>query len=150
MILAVRSGRGSEDAVSWVANVMLSVGLEDRLNAEAFSDWLDNRCRCREPGMGPGGCGSLRLITGVDHQWGGHKNPECQVFAGALNHADLTAVVEHFGSVAWRNPNAVQLFVMDQEEFFFRVWMIREGALRQYAPSSPNEEDDEFWPPVGS
>ncbi|MBL6280303.1 hypothetical protein JMF97_29500 [Micromonospora fiedleri] len=100
MILAVRSGRGSEDAVSWVANVMLSVGLEDRLNAEAFSDWLDSRCRCREPGMGPGGCGRLRFITGVDNQWGGHKNPE--------------------------------------------------GALRQYAPSSPDEEDDEFWPPVGS
>ncbi|MGC5032784.1 squamosa promoter-binding protein 15 [Micromonospora sp. DT229] len=132
--------------MSWVANVMLSVSLEDRLNAEAFSDWLDNGCHCREPGMGPGGCGSLRRITGVDNQWGGHKNPECQVYAGALNHADLTAVVEHFGSVAWRNPNAVQLFVMDQEEFFFRVWMIRKGALRQCAPSSPDEEDDEFWP----
>ncbi|WP_222864434.1 hypothetical protein [Micromonospora sp. WP24] len=39
----------------------------------------------------------------------------------------------------------VQLFVMDQEELFFRIWMIRDGALRQYAPSSPDEEDDEFW-----
>ncbi|GAB3356995.1 hypothetical protein GCM10027452_23780 [Micromonospora halotolerans] len=107
--------------MSWVANVMLSVGPEDRLNAEAFSGWLDNECPRRELGMRPGG-----------------------------NHADLAAVVEHFGSLAWHNPNAVQLFAMDQEEPFFRVWMIRDGALRQYAPSSPDEEDDEFWSPAGS
>ncbi|MEU8316208.1 squamosa promoter-binding protein 15 [Micromonospora sp. NPDC048169] len=135
--------------MSWVANVMLSVGLTDRRNAEAFIGWLDTRCRCREPGTSSGCCGSLRLVTAVDNQWGGHKNPECQVFAGALNHADLTAVVTRFGSVAWHNPNAVQLFVMDQEQFFFRVWMIRDGALRQYAPSSPDEDDDGFWPPAG-
>lgn len=136
--------------MSWVANVMLSVGPEDRLNAEAFSGWLDNECPRRELGMRPGGCGNLRLITAADNQWGGHKNPECEVFAGALNHADLAAVVEHFGSLAWHNPNAVQLFAMDQAESFFRVWMIRNGAVRQYAPSSPDEEDDEFWPTAGS
>ncbi|GAB4106087.1 hypothetical protein GCM10028790_51060 [Micromonospora taraxaci] len=136
--------------MSWVANVMLSVGPEDGLNAEAFSGWLDNECPRREPGMRPGGCGHLRLITAADNQWGGRKNPECEVFAGALNHADLAAVVEHFGSVAWRNPNAVQLFLMDQEDGFFRLWMIRNGAPRQYTPSSPDEEDDEFWPTAGS
>jgi hypothetical protein len=72
------------------------------------------------------------------------------VYAGALNHADLDAVVKHFGSVAWRKPNAVQLFLMDQEQSFFRVWMIRDGALQQYAPTSPGEEDDDFWPTVGT
>lgn len=132
--------------MSWVANVMLSVGFEDGLTAEAFSEWLAEQCPRREPGMSPGGCGDLRLITADDHQWGGNKNPECEVFAGALNHADLTAAVEHFGSLAWRNPNTAQLFVMDQEESFFRVWMIRDGVLRQYAPLSPDEDDDEFWP----
>ncbi|MEV4384308.1 squamosa promoter-binding protein 15 [Micromonospora sp. NPDC049580] len=136
--------------MSWVANVMLSVGLEDRLNAEAFSGWLDKECPRREPGMGPGGCGNLSLITDADNQWGGHKNPECQVYAGALNHADLAAVVDHLGSLAWHDPNAVQLFTMDQEEFFFRVWMIRRGAVRQYAPASPDEEGDEFWHTAGS
>ena len=95
-------------------------------------------------------CAHPRLITGAGNQWGGHKNPECEVFAGALNHGDLAAVVKHFGTLAWHNPNAVQLFAMDQEESFFRVWMIRNGALRQYPPSSPDEEDDEFWPTAGS
>ncbi|MGC4815182.1 hypothetical protein ACLQ29_32115 [Micromonospora sp. DT228] len=90
--------------MSWVTNVMLSVDPEDRLNAEAFSGWLDKECPRREPGMGS----------------------------------------------SWHHPSAVQLLVMDQEESFFRVWMIRDGALRQYAPSSPDEEDDEFWPTAGS
>ncbi|MEV6376426.1 squamosa promoter-binding protein 15 [Micromonospora musae] len=130
--------------MSWVANVMVSVSPEDRLNVEAFSGWLDEECPCLG-GMGRGGCGNLRLITDMDNRWGGYKNPECEVYAGALNHADLAAVVTHFGSLAWHNPNAVQLFLMDQEELFFRIWMIRDGAPRQYAPSSPDEDDDEFW-----
>lgn len=85
--------------------------------------------------MKPGGCGKLALITGADSQWGGYKYPECDVYAGALNHADLDALVAHFGSVPWHTPDAVQLFVMDQEQSFFRVWMIRDGMAQQYAPS---------------
>jgi len=131
--------------MSWVANVMLSVSLADRHNAEMFSDWLD-RERLRLEGEGVRRCGTLALITGSDTQWGGYKYPECVVYAGALNHADLGALVEHFGSLPWHTPNAVQLFIMDQEESFFRLWMIREGKPRQYAPTVPDEDDDEFWP----
>jgi hypothetical protein len=129
-----------------VANVMLSVGWGDEGNAEAFSRWLGEECPHRQPDLDPGGRGSLRPITGRDNQWGGHKHPECAVFAGALNHADLDAVIRRFGEIEWYSPNAVQLFVMDQEDAFFRVWMIRDGAVRQYAPTVPDEEDDEFWP----
>jgi hypothetical protein len=136
--------------MSWVANVMLSVEREDHANAEEFSGWLDKECPRRESGMGRGGCGTLALITGADTQWGGYKYPECDVYAGAFNHADLDAVVEHFGSVAWHKPNAVQLFLMDQEQSFFRVWMIRDRVLQQYAPTSPDEEDDDFWPTDGT
>ncbi|MFJ9061845.1 hypothetical protein [Streptomyces sp. NPDC102409] len=49
-----------------------------------------------------------------------------------------------FGT-AWREPNLVQLLVMDQEEGFFRMWMIRDNELRQYAPLQPNEDDDGFY-----
>jgi hypothetical protein len=129
--------------MSWVANLMLSVEIDDNANAEDFSRWLDEECPLRD-GPGFGGRGRLALITGRDTQWGGYKYPECEVYAGALNHADLHAVVEHFGYVAWRNPNAAQLFVMDQQETFFRVWMIRDGKVQQYAPTSPSEDDDEF------
>jgi hypothetical protein len=39
----------------------------------------------------------------------------------------------------------VQLFLMDQEEAYFRIWMIRDGELRQYAPLKPGENDEDFW-----
>ena len=69
------------------------------------------------------------------------------MFAGALNHADLDALVDRFAAMTWRHSAAVQLFVMDQEESFFRLWMFRDGRVQQYAPTSPSEDDDEFWPP---
>lgn len=34
---------------------------------------------------------------------------------------------------------------MDQEESFFRLWMIRGGELRQFAPLEPSEEDAGFY-----
>jgi hypothetical protein len=129
--------------VSWVANVMVSADASDWRNVEALSDWLrDEAPRRRQPGAV--GVGSLRLITGPDAGWGGAKNPECEVWAGALNHADLDALRQRFAGTPWRVPGAVQLLIMDQEEWFFRLWMIRDGELRQYAPPAPSEEDDAF------
>ena len=64
------------------------------------------------------------------------------VWLGVLNSADLDLVVKHFAAVPWRVPRAVQLFVMDQEQLLFRVWMIRDGRLQQYRP---DETDDGFW-----
>ncbi len=125
---------------------MLSVGGMDRGNAEQFSRWLSEQCPYRDSERGRGRCGDLAVITDSETQWGGYKFPECHLYAGTLNHADLHAVVQRFGSIAWHTPNAVQLFVMDQDEAFFRVWMIREGRPQQYAPTSPDEEDDQFWP----
>lgn len=135
--------------MSWVANVMLSVLSDDHDNAEEFGRWLDEEYLPRRPGADRDGCRTLATITGRDTQWGGYKFPECSVYAGTLNHADLDAVVERFGSITWHNPNAVQLFLMDQEEAFFRVWMIRDGRAKQYAPTLPDEEEDRFWTPSG-
>jgi hypothetical protein len=131
--------------MSWVTNVMVSVDGVDNDNVMEFSRWLTEDCPRRDQANSRTGCGGLVLITGTDTTWGGPKYPECYVYAGVLNHADLNAVVEHFGRIRWREPNAAQLFVMDQEESFFRLWMIRDGDLRQYAPTSPTENDDGFW-----
>lgn len=130
--------------MSRVTNVMLSVMAEDRATAEEFSRWLDEDCPRFDPRVDWTGCGDLALITGPESGWGGRKYPESTVYAGTLNHAYVEAVVEQFGRMPWRHPNAVQLFLMGQEEFFFRVWMIRDGGPRQYAPTSPSEDDDAF------
>ena len=132
--------------MSRVANVMLSVGDEDHLVATAFSEWLRLEAPQRDGGSRRG-CGYLTLITDQESRWGGWKFPECDVWAGALNHADLDAVLAHVRQLEWNLPNAVQLMIMDQEQCFFRVWMFRDGELRQYAPLEPDEGDPEFYPP---
>ncbi|WP_405665207.1 squamosa promoter-binding protein 15 [Streptomyces sp. NBC_01166] len=131
--------------MSWVANVMVSVDRVDNAHVEALSEWLRTAAPRRAQ---PEACGVgfLNLLTSVDtNQWGGWKHPECTVWAGALNHADLFALRHRVSEVPWREPNLMQLLIMDQEEGFFRVWMIRGGELRQFAPLEPNEEDEGFY-----
>jgi hypothetical protein len=132
--------------MSWVANLMVSIDIEDRANAETLSEWLRLGALLRHD-TPKRGVGYLTEITGQDTQWGGWKYPECNVWAGALNHADLAAMLDHIKNMPWQQPNALQVFVMDQQESFFRVWMLRDGTLRQYAPTQPHEEEPEFWAP---
>jgi hypothetical protein len=130
--------------MSWVANVLLSHDiLEDEALVREFSEWLD-RDEPRRALSGPPnatGVGFLVPLTGDETKWGGHKRPECHVWGGVLNHADLTAVVEKFGQMGWKHPGSVQLLLVDQEESFFRIWMIRNGEPHQFAPE-PDPNDD--------
>lgn len=131
--------------MSWVANVMISVDMGDNQNVEALSEWLRTEAPSQS-GLEARGVGYLRLLTGAGtEQWGGWKVPECEVWAGALNHADLDALRKRFFETPWREPNAAQLLVMDQNEDFFRLWMIRGEELRQFAPLVPAEEDEDFY-----
>jgi len=145
--------------MSWVTNVMLSVTMYDTDNAKEFAAWIRDRPQeylRREsyhpalanpwpddqewPGPYIGG-----LAESPVSAWSGTKYPECHVWLGVLNTADLGKVRERFAAVPWRMPNAVQLFLMDQEESFFRVWMLRDGAPVEVPMPGPYEEDDEFW-----
>lgn len=42
------------------------------------------------------------LTSAEDSRWGGSKAPECEVWAGALNHADLDALRRRFFETPWR------------------------------------------------
>lgn len=74
--------------------------------------------------------------------WGGWKNPEARLYGGVLNHADLPAVVRRFEQTPWRRPELVQLMINDQEQWAFRVWMLREGRAVQVVPLPDFGEDD--------
>jgi hypothetical protein len=133
--------------MSWVANVMVLADEEDTPSLVALSEWLENDAPWNGRSGPPGatGVGFLRPITEPDrNEWGGWKEPECNIWAGALNHADLDAVRARVQQTPWRQPNVVQLFLMDQEEWYFRLWMLRDGELRQYAPTAPGEQDEGF------
>ncbi|WP_409235475.1 squamosa promoter-binding protein 15 [Streptomyces sp. PA5.6] len=127
--------------MSHVANVMISVEPDDRPAVEELSQWLQTSAPRR--GFGPdavGRVGSLHETTGSDTRWGGGKYPECDVYAGALNHADLDGLVGQVERIVWTHPEFVQLFVMDQEQVYFRVWMFHGAKLRQIAPEGREEE----------
>ncbi|MFD3703038.1 squamosa promoter-binding protein 15 [Nocardia sp. NPDC058658] len=123
--------------MSWVTNMMLSVSFEDEPLVVELSDWL--RSHGGPHGSTLRGCGYLRDLTSDEARWGGRKMPECTVWAGALNHADIPALLAKVAEFAWLEPDTVQLFLMDQDDICFQVWMVRGGVWRQYAPMDPFE-----------
>ena len=130
---------------------MIQADFADTDTVQSLSEWLRTEAPTTaygDPRVSPSvwrGVGYLGELTraGANH-WGGWKEPECDVWGGALNHADLDAVLERIASLPWRYPYRVQVFLMDQEEAHFRVYMYRDGAWRQYAPPPvPDDEDDQ-------
>jgi hypothetical protein len=137
----VRYGRDAASfmPVSWVSTMMISVHPVDVPVVWALSDWLDTAAPCRaghraSSGDEIRGVGSLRDLAGADG-WGGWKAPECWLWAGALNYADLNAVLAWVANAHWQRKEIVQLFLCDQEEMTFRLHMYRDGRWRQYAPT---------------
>ncbi|MCP2257529.1 hypothetical protein LX15_001214 [Streptoalloteichus tenebrarius] len=110
---------------------MVSIASDDRSNVEALSGWLRTEAPRRLQPTGRGYGYPRNTTEGEDPPWGGWKYPECEVWAGALNHADLDAVLDRVAAIPWRCPHSVRVFLMDQEQMFFRVWMFRDGRLRQ-------------------
>lgn len=128
--------------MSWVANLLLTVNLPDEPLVESLSRWLETDCPWNTPSTPPGakGVGFLRPLTGDDKDvWGGWKRPEVTLWAGVLNHADLVAVRRQVESMPWREPQWLQLFLQDQEEPTFRLYMFAGDQLQQYAPLRDNE-----------
>ena len=122
--------------MSWVANVLVTADRVDTDVIRILSEWLRTECPWRVPSVPPGatGVGSLEYLSDRSTGWGGGKYPECNLWAGALNHADLVAVRDKVHSLPWRYPSAVQLLIQDQEQDYFRLFMIRDGDLREFSP----------------
>jgi hypothetical protein len=127
--------------MSWVADVILSVELEDSSHAAAFSEWLRTEAPRREPPEAQG-VGFLNSLDEKPEAWGGWKNSESNLWGGAMNHADIAAIVQRFAQTPWRLPETAQLLVRDQEQGAFRLWMIRGGRVQQYAPLPDHEADE--------
>ena len=125
--------------MSRVANVILTTDLLDEPRAQELSEWLSDRAPMRH-GTGRGVGSLARTET-----WGGWKAPECTVFTGVLNHADIDAVVRYVEGMPWAWPEFLQLLISDQGDLFFRLWMFRAGRLVELTPSGAQIEE-EVWP----
>ncbi len=69
------------------------------------------------------------LCEARKNNWGGSKAPECQLFGGAFNYLDIDDFVRRLGELEWHRPEALRLFVQDQHEDAFGVWIILDGRL---------------------
>ena len=129
--------------MSWVATVLVSFGFGDGEALNAFSDWLEHDAPWNGPSEPPDatGVGFLLPLTDGAARWGGYKQPEARVWGGAMNHADVDALVWKFGQMPWKYPGSVQLLIKDQEQSYFRLWMIRDGAPQQFAPGLDPSDD---------
>jgi len=96
--------------------VLLSVAIEDRAAVDLLNEWLVSEAprRYESSAKGVGYLGDLTGDGAVG--WGGPKFPECRLWGGALNHAQLDSLVTKFAELPWQVPAAAQLFVMDQEQ----------------------------------
>ena len=132
--------------MGWVANVMISISFEEEPSlVKTFSEWLRNEAPWNGPSDPPGatGVGFLRdLMEPPAAGWGGWKNPEGVLWACASNHADVEAIVDNFASFPWRHANVAQLFIKDQDQDYFRVWMIVDGRATLLTPIPPAGRDD--------
>jgi hypothetical protein len=128
--------------MSWVANVLLMVSGTTQVRAGTRPLAAGRRTLARALRTSRRHRRRLHQAPRRDC-WGGWKNPECRVWAGALNHADLPAVIEHIGTMHWEHPEAVQLLIQDQdqEQSYFRLWTWRDGRMQQYVPA-PSGDDD--------
>ncbi|RZQ61777.1 squamosa promoter-binding protein 15 [Amycolatopsis suaedae] len=120
--------------MNWLANVMVCVNARDVPHVAALSTWL-----------GEAGYGRLSDTTGPDTRWGGSEYPSCTVWAGTLTNGSLGEVLDQVRATPWLEPHAVQVLLMESGQYFFRLWMFRDGELRQFAPETPTERDDDFW-----
>jgi hypothetical protein len=80
-----------------------------------------------------------KLTFGFDEPeknlWGGDKYPECTIWAGAFNHFDIGLMLKHLESLAWEEPDFVQVMVKEQDEETFKVYMFDNGKLSLILPS---------------
>jgi hypothetical protein len=74
----------------------------------------------------------FKLLTKCGERfWGGGKVPGCYLFAGTFNYLPLDDFIAELNKLEWREPEAFRMFVQEDDDRAFGVWVIRDGALEQ-------------------
>jgi hypothetical protein len=112
--------------MSVVTNIVLSIsswdGGEPGGKLADVNRYFEDRCR---------GLVSVDDPSLPERWYGGNKWLETSLFVGAFNApclGCLEAFMAHLRSIAWEHPEAVQLFVKEQEDDRFRVIDLLDGA----------------------
>lgn len=125
--------------LSRLSNIVVSADPEDVPVVLRFSNWLageddasdENAPSTRRVGS---------LVEAVSRGgWGPSPWP---VHSGVLRNARHELLVEWFARAAWQYPEYAQLWLRDQDDNVFSLWMFRDGVLQRITPHPPSVEKE--------
>jgi|RhiMetdeSRZDD1v2_1073273.scaffolds.fasta_scaffold421371_2 hypothetical protein len=100
--------------MSFVTTLMLHVDfIEESVTLEMLNGWFADL-----------NSGSLLDNTDVFEAWGGGKAPQAKVYAGAFNYFHIEEFMEHLATLPWSHPESVQLFVNDEHDTRFAIYLL--------------------------
>jgi hypothetical protein len=134
------------EVMSRLTEILLSVFPEDEHHLEDLSFWIRDQAP-KADDRADGSPGNLLPVAGAfgSEAWGGSKLPTATIWAGVTNYLNVDAFVEHVADLDWDEPDWVQLLLRDDGDPWFRLYMIRDGEIRQYSPPPPLEGQDRPW-----
>jgi hypothetical protein len=119
--------------LSWVTNLILILSIAE--DEEARIEEV-NRFFHRMPHAVTGELSEAPGLASVEPVWDNNYYPlETNVYVGAYNYFPLERFVEHLRSIAWEEPDFIQLFVQDQEELEFRVIKLGDDPMPPPRPA---------------
>lgn len=121
--------------VSYLTELMINAAPEDEHVVSALSFELSGE-RFGRPDDNTGRIGWLKPIGDA---FGGYKLPHSNLWAGVLNYADETAILDHLAGQLWIRPDRLQVLLCSEDEDWFRLYMLRDGQLYQYGPRSEDQ-----------
>ena len=99
--------------MSWVTNVILHVGIFDKELVPKVNEFFERD--------------QIRGFVSLDDDslpkgwYGGTKYLEASFSVGAFNYLDMNNLLAHIRGIEWSEPEAVQLIVLDQEDYKCRL-----------------------------
>jgi hypothetical protein len=99
--------------MSHVTNIVLCLGNDDRRKIDLINQFFE------PPTKGFVSCDDPALPKGW---YGGSKYLEAAIYIGVFNHLNIHTLIQHFLSIAWSEPNNVQLAIKDQWDERFRFF----------------------------
>jgi len=109
--------------MSHVCTLMLSVGYQpggDGITLKKVNEWFTKE-------HGHTDRSGLKSLTDepASEFWGGTKFPQADIWAAAINYLDIEEFMEYLASLPWRYPSQTQLFVKDEHDDRFAVYVLK-------------------------
>jgi hypothetical protein len=119
--------------MSVVTNVILAWGSMDDIESKEVLDQINAYLNNQEDQFQERGLVSVEDDSLPSGWYGGTKYLECSLAIGAFNYLHLSEFVEFLKSFNWekyRTANAVQLMILEENEYAFKIITIREARFQ--------------------